>query len=165
MDSNMDLSIGFKGSAKINAQAIPMQEGYLKLGGIAGETLPFGSVVSAHPDTPDEFKKGCPSGNVVRGVTVFDDAIAQNAPAHSDKYLEGLPCAAINHGFLWLSGWTKTAPGAIEPVIGCKVIFKDDTGAVEFVAGATAVPAGWTELKNASVRGVDVDNGALVFLG
>ncbi|MGP1459894.1 MAG: hypothetical protein ACTTKL_11425 [Treponema sp.] len=35
MNKNMDLGIGFKGSAKINAQAIPMQEGYLKLGGIA----------------------------------------------------------------------------------------------------------------------------------
>ena len=164
MEKNMDLSIGFKGSAKISAQAIPMQEGYLKLGGIAGENLPFGIVVSAHPDTPDDFKKGCVSGNVIRGISVFDDAIAQNAPAHSDTYLEGLPCAAINHGFLWLSGWSKSAAGAIDAAIGCKVIFKDDTGAVEFTAQSASAPSGWTELKNASVRGVDVDNGALLYL-
>ena len=164
MNRNMDLTIDFKGGAKVNAQAIPMQEGYLKLGGIAGENLEFGVVVSAHPDTPDTFKKGFAIGNVVRGISVFDDAIAQNAPAHNGTYLESLPCAAINHGFLWLSGWTKTAPGAIEPVIGCKVIFKNDTGAVEFLSSSDSVPSGWTELKNASVRGVDVDNGALLYL-
>ncbi len=164
MDKNMELDIGFKGCAGIGAQAVPMQEGYLKLGGIAGSNLNFGVVVSAHPDTPDTFTAGCPSGNIVRGVCVFDDAIAQNAPAHPDMYLKALPCAALNHGFAWLSGWTKTAAGAIEPAIGCKAIFKNDTGALEFIADSASAPSGWSDLTGASVRAVAPDNGALLYL-
>ena len=82
MDSNLNLSIGFKGQLKLNAQAVPLQEGYLKIGGYVDTTetngLTFGVVVSVDPDTPDAFVKGCPSGNLVRGICVFDDAIAQN---------------------------------------------------------------------------------------
>ena len=57
MDSNLSLGIGFKGQLKLNAQAVPMQEGYLKLGGIVDATnqsagLPFGVVVSAPADDP-----------------------------------------------------------------------------------------------------------------
>ena len=52
MDSNLSLAIGFKGQLALNAQAVPMQEGYLKLGGIVDDTnqangLSFGVVVSA----------------------------------------------------------------------------------------------------------------------
>ena len=168
MDSNMSLSIGFKGQLDLNAQAVPLQEGYLKLGGFVDTTetngLSFGLVASVKPDTPDNYTKGCASGNVVRGIVVFDDAIAQNAPAHPNKYLVGLPCAVINHGFLWLASWGKTATGAIAPVIGCKVIYNTTSGAVEFLASSGSAPDGWAVLDNASVRDVDADNGALIYL-
>lgn len=168
MDSNLSLTLGFKGQLSLNAQAVPLQEGYLKLGGIVdtSETngLAFGVVVSADPDTPDSFEKGCASGNVVRGVCVFDDAIAQNAPAHPNKYLCGLPCAAINHGFLWLASWTKTATNAIDPAIGCKVIYNTTSGVIEFLAASGSAPDGWADLANAQVRDVDADNGALIYL-
>lgn len=166
--SNLNLTLGFKGQLKLNAQAVPMQEGYLKLGGIVDATetagLKFGLVASCDPDTPDAIVKGCASGNVVRGIVVFDDAIAQNAPAHPDKYLCGLPCAVLNHGFMWLNGWTKKATGAIDPVIGCKVIYNTTSGVVEFLAASDSAPEGWAELNGASVRDVDADNGALVYL-
>lgn len=167
MDSNLTLDIGFKGQLSLNAQAVPLQEGYLKLGGITdpdGSDLPFGVVVSADPLTPDIFEAGAASGNVVRGVSVFDDAIAQNAPAHPNKYLAGLPCAAINHGFFYLGSWTKTATGAIDPVIGCKVIYNTTSGVIEFLASSGSAPSGWAVLANADVRNVDADNGALVYL-
>lgn len=168
MDSNLNLSIGFKGQLKLNAQAVPLQEGYLKIGGYVDTTetngLTFGVVASVDPDTPDAFVKGCPSGNIVRGICVFDDAIAQNAPAHPNKYLVGLPCAVINHGFLWEATWTKTATGAIDPVIGCKVIYNATSGAVEFLASSGSAPTGWAVLDGASVRAVDADNGALIYL-
>lgn len=168
MDSNLSLTLGIKGQLSLNAQAVPLQEGYLKLGGIVdtAETngLKFGLVVSADPDTPNSFTKGCASGNVVRGVCVFDDAIAQNAPAHPDRYLVGMPCAAINHGFMWLASWTKTATSAIDPTIGCKVIYNTTSGAIEFLASSGTAPTGWEELAGAAVRDVDADNGALIYL-
>jgi len=167
MDSNLSLSIGFKGQAKLNAQAVPLQEGYLKLGGIVDPTetagLAFGKVVSADPTTPDQFLKGCASGDIVRGICVFDDAIAQNSPAHPNTYLAGMPCAAINHGFLWLASWTKVATGATDPTIGCVVIYNTTSGAIEFLASGAA-PDGYAILSNASVRSVDADNGALIYL-
>lgn len=166
MDSNMTLSVGFKGQLKLNAQAVPMQEGYLKIGGTVDETngLAFGVAASSDPDTLDLFEAGKTGSNVVRGIVVFDDAIAQNSPAHPNKYLNGMPCAVINHGFLWLASWTKTATGAADPAIGSKVIFKDADGTIEFVGSSTDVPANWTQISNASVRHVDPNYGALIFL-
>lgn len=168
MDQNLTLNIGVKGQLSLNAQAVPLQEGYLKLGGFVDSTqtngLAFGVVVSADPDTPDNFVAGLTSGNVVRGVCVFDDAIAQNAPAHPNSYLAGFPCAALNHGFMWLGSWTKTATDAIDPVIGCVVIFNNTTGVIEFLAAGDTAPTGWTALTNADVRTVDADNGALIYL-
>jgi hypothetical protein len=167
MESNLNLDIGFKGQLKLKAQAVPMMEGYLKLGGVTdpdGADLEFGVVVSADPTTPNLFEAGAASGNVVRGVSVFDDAIAQNAPAHPNKYLAGLPCAAITHGFFYIAGWTKNATAAIDPVIGCKVIYNTTTGVIEFLASTGSAPSGWAELTNADVRDVTSDNGALIYL-
>lgn len=168
MDKTMDLSIGFKGQLKLNAQAVPLQEGYLKIGGFvdSDETngLKFGVVASADPDTPDQIVAGVPSGNIVRGISVFDDAIAQNAPAHADRYLAGLPCAVLNHGFMWLEGWTKTATSAIDPVIGCKVIYKKADGSIEFLASTGSAPTNWAVLANAEVRSVDPNHGALIYI-
>lgn len=167
MDSNLSLTIGLKGQIDVQAQAVPMQEGYLKLPGIAGGSglLKFGVVVSADPDDPDTFLAGLDSGDVVRGVCVFDDAIAQNAIAHPTGYLAGMPAAAINHGFFYLGKYGKTATGATDPVIGCKVIFKDATGEIEFIpASGTDVPSNWTQLTSASVRAIDDANGVLIYI-
>lgn len=167
MDSNLSLTLGFKGQLKLNAQVVPLQEGYLKLGGIVDENatsgLKFGVVCSADPDTPDVFEAGVASGNVIRGIVVFDDAIAQNAPAHPNTYLAGLPCAALNHGFVWLENWTKNGTGAIDPVIGCKVVYNDTTGAIEFIASSANAGSGYTVLSNAQVRSVD-SQGALIYI-
>ena len=165
----MNLTIGFKGQLKLNAQAVPLQEGYLKIGGIVNNSqtngLSFGVVASVNPDDPDLFVAGTASGNVVRGIVVFDDAIAQNAPAHPGKYLAGMPASVLNHGFAWLQNWTKTATGAQDPALGCKVIFKDADGTIEFLpATAGSVPSGYTELTNVSVRGVDDNHGALIYI-
>lgn len=168
MDTNLTLSIGIKGQVKPNAQVIPLQEGYLKLGGVvdASQTngLVFGVVASAAAATPDVFTAGTASGKLVRGVCVFDDAIAQNAPAHPNSYLAGFQCSVLNHGFMWLGSWTKTATGAADPVIGSVVIFNNTTGNIEFMAAGSSAPEGFTILDGASVRSVDPDNGALIYL-
>ena len=163
MDSNLSLSIGFKGQLDLNAQAVPMQEGYLKLGGIVDATnqangLPFGVVVSAPADDPTAIVAGAGSGNTIRGISVFDDAIAQNALGHPGKYLAGMPCAFIAKGLVKMQSWETGK----DPVIGYKVQFADATGAIGFVA--SSADASHTLLDGAKVVEV-TDDGAYVWLG
>lgn len=168
MDSNLSLSIGFKGQVEPNCQAVPLQEGYLKLGGIVDDSatngLAFGVVVSASADNPSVVSAGLATNNIVRGICVFDDAIAQNAPAHPDKYLAGLPCAFIAKGLCRFDKWTTTGTNSIDPVVGAKVQFNTTTGAVEFLeTDAEEADTGFALLENASVVEVS-DTGAFVWL-
>ena len=162
MDSNLSLQLGFKGQLALNAQAVPLQEGYLKLGGIVDATnqssgLPFGVVCSAPTDDPSAIVAGAGSGNVIRGIVAFDDAIAQNAIAHPGKYLAGMPCAFIAKGLVKVQSWETNK----DPVIGYKVQFADATGAIGFVQ--TNADASHTLLTGATV--VDVtDDGAYIWL-
>lgn len=163
MDSNLSLTIGFKGQLALNAQVVPLQEGYLKLGGIVDAAnqsagLKFGVVVSAPADDPTAIVAGSGSGNIVRGISVFDDAIAQNAPAHPDTYLAGMPCAFIAKGLVKVQSWEADK----DPAIGYKVQFDDATGVIGFVA--SSADADHTLLAGASVVEV-TDDGAYVWLG
>lgn len=163
MDSNLSLEIGFKGQLALNAQAVPVAEGYLKLGGIVDATnqangLPFGVVVSAPADDPTAIVAGAGSGNTIRGISVFDDAIAQNALGHPGKYLAGMPCAFIAKGLVKMQSWETGK----DPVIGYKVQFADATGAIGFVA--SSADASHTLLAGATVVEV-TDDGAYVWLG
>ena len=162
MDSNLSLQLGFKGQLALNAQAVPMQEGYLKLGGIVDATnqsagLKFGVVVSAPSTDPTAIVAGKGSGNVIRGISVFDDAIAQNAPAHPDKYLAGMPCAFIAKGLVKIQSWETGK----DPVLGYKVQYKDDDGTIGFVS--SSADASHTLLDGAKVIEV-TDDGAYVWL-
>lgn len=157
MDTNMSLSLGFKGQLKLNAQAVPLQEGYLKLGGIAAENLTFGVVCSAPSADPTAIVKGKGDGNVIRGIVVFDDAIAQNAPAHPNTYLKDMPCAFINKGLVKIMKWETGK----DPVIGYKVQYADSTGEIGFVS--SSADASHTLLAGATVVEV-TDDGAYVWL-
>lgn len=162
MDSNLSLQLGFKGQLALNAQAVPLQEGYLKLGGIVDATnqsngLSFGVVCSAPADDPSAIVAGAGSGNVIRGIVTFDDAIAQNAIAHSDKYMAGMPCSFIAKGLVKVQNWETGK----DPVIGYKVQYADATGIIGFVS--SSADANHTLLANATV--VDVtDDGAYIWL-
>ena len=166
MDSNLSLTPGFKGQLKLNAQAVPMNEGYLKLGGIVDATnqssgLKFGVVVSAPSDDPASIVAGAGSGNVIRGISVFDDSVAQNAIGHPDSYLAGMPCAFITKGLVKVQSWPKTETNQIDPVIGAKVEFKDSDGTLGFVA--STADSSHTLLSGAEV--VEVTNdGAYIWL-
>ena len=161
MDSNLSLAVGFKGSQKLNAQAVPLQEGYLKLGGIVDSTqttgLKFGVVCSAPSDDPAAIVAGAGSGNVIRGIVVFDDAIAQNALAHPNTYLAGMPCAFIAKGLVKIMSWEADK----DPVLGYKVQFKDDDGTIGFVS--SSADASHTLLAGAQVVEV-TDDGAYVWI-
>ena len=163
MDSNLSLQIGFKGQLALNAQAVPLQEGYLKLGGIVDATtqsagLPFGVVCSAPADDPTAIVAGKGSGNVIRGIVAFDDAIAQNAIAHPGKYLAGMPCAFIAKGLVKVQSWETGK----DPVLGYKVQYADTTGVIGFVS--SSAEASHTLLDGAKVVEV-TDDGAYIWLG
>lgn len=163
MDSNLSLTVGFKGQLKLTAQAVPLQEGYLKLGGIVDATnqsagLSFGVVCSAPSSDPTAIVAGNSGANITRGIVVFDDAIAQNAIAHPGKYLAGMPCAFINKGLVKITDWEE----GLDPVLGYKVEFNNSTGAIGFVSSSAG--ASHTLLAGATV--VDItDDGAYVWLG
>lgn len=166
MDSNLSLTLGFKGQLKLNAQAVPLQEGYLKLGGIVDATnqstgLKFGVVCSAPATDPTAIVAGNGGSNVTRGIVVFDDSIAQNAPAHPDKYLAGLPCAFIAKGLVKVMSWATGETNQIEPVVGAKVEFKDADGTIGFVS--SSADSSHTLLAGAEVIEVTND-GAYVWL-
>ncbi len=163
MDSNLSLNVGFKGQLKLTAQAVPLQEGYLKLGGIVDATnqstgLPFGVVCSAPSADPTAIVAGNSGTNITRGIVVFDDAIAQNALAHPGKYLAGMPCAFINKGLVKITDWEED----LDPVIGYKVEFNNSTGAIGFVSSSAG--ASHTLLAGATVVEI-TDDGAYVWLG
>jgi hypothetical protein len=139
-----------------------MQEGYLKLGGIVDATnqangLAFGVVVSAPADDPTAIVAGAGNGNVIRGISVFDDAIAQNALGHPGKYLAGMPCAFIAKGLVKMQSWETGK----DPVIGYKVQYADATGVIGFVA--SSADASHTLLDGAKVVEV-TDDGAYISL-
>jgi hypothetical protein len=163
MDSNLSLKLGFKGQLKLNAQAVPLHEGYLKDGGIVdvenqSKGLPFGVVCSAPEDTPDIIVAGKGSGNVIRGIVAFSDEIAQNAVAAPGVYLAGMPCAFIVKGLVQLENWEEGK----DPKIGYKVQYKNDTGVIGFVS--SSADANHTLLADATVVKV-TDSAAFVWLG
>lgn len=163
MDSNLSLQLGFKGQLALNAQAVPLQEGYLKLGGIVDATnqsagLPFGVVCSAPADDPTAIVAGKGSSNVIRGIVAFDDAIAQNAIAHPGKYLAGMPCSFIAKGLVKVQSWETGK----DPVLGYKVQYADTTGVIGFVS--SSADASHTLLDGAKVVEV-TDDGAYIWLG
>lgn len=103
-------------------------------------------------------------GTIPRGIVVYRPDIAMNDTAKPDYILQGAPLSVAYFGPIWISSWTKTAAGAIDPVVGCVVIAKEDTGIIEFLASGAA-PGGWYKLANCSVKSVSPDtNGALLFV-
>ena len=100
MDKNFTMEINYTGSAAPRVQAVPMQEGYVKVGGIVDESmtngLKFGTVATWGSD--NKMKTTGLSPTSIAGIVIYDDSIGSNAPAHSGKYLAGLPCAVLVKG-------------------------------------------------------------------
>ena len=91
MDKNMKLAIGFRGDLNLTAQAVPLQEGYLKIGGIvdssADKGLKFGVVVSA---TPTDVSIHAPVrerpnlNSTAHGATSFNSRSREGATSRYD---------------------------------------------------------------------------------
>jgi len=104
-------------------------------------------------------------GTIPRGIVIYRPDIAMNDVAKPDYILQGAPLAIAYFGTIWLAIWTKVASGAIDPVIGCVVIAKEDTGVIEFVVAGAVAPSGYYKLANCKVVSVSADtNGVLLFV-
>jgi len=145
--NNQFSSIGFQGSAIANGNPKVYREGFVTVGGVNADTvnIPFGVIVSAAAATPNQFKIGAGAA-ICRGIVLFNPAFAQNDPAKNSYYLPGQVLASMLKGQVTITSWTKTATGAIDPVIGCVVIYNNTTGIIEFLAAGSSAPSGWTAL-------------------
>jgi hypothetical protein len=170
MESNITLSVGFKGAQVVDGQPMFNPSGSpLTVGGIMSsdnaQTCKFGRVVSCDSAVPHEFDMGKPGSNVVVGILLNENAVQENDPAKPDYLLPGFPATVVFFGPIWKASWTKTADGSIDPVRGSTVIFNNTTGVIEFIAPTSPVPSGWSALS-AVVAEVNEDtSGALLMVG
>ena len=168
-NNNLALSMGYKGSGK--AQALPIYEerGAFTLGGFPAsddtQTPYFGTVVSENPaaTVPGKFYCGIPTNYIVAGIVMYSGAIAMLDTAKPNSFLGNQPMTVMNFGQIWMSTWTKTANGAIDPTIGCVVICNNTTGAIEFLPVGSTAPTGWTKINVDVKSRSDNTNGAMLF--
>ena len=155
-------AVSFKGNAKINGVPTFVDKLPLTLGGIAGENLHFGTVVSIVPsDNRRVFKKGVPDGGVIKGIVMLDPTIMRADPAMNDFYFEGRPMTVITYGLIDILKYDITQ---MPPVEGCSVWVNNATGEIAFRAYDASALTGYTKL-NAYVYETYDPNGCKVFFG
>jgi hypothetical protein len=172
MESNMSFSdITFKGQINMSGVPIFNHDGApFTVGGYISEdnteTAYFGRVVSSLDASPRAFLLGISGSQKIVGILQNDYAINSSSPFKANYILPKLPATAIFFGLLWLGEWTYAGTGTHEtPLRGDVVIFKNDTGQIEFLPPLTAVPSGYS-LLDASVMDYDSDtNKVLLFMG
>lgn len=168
-NTNLNLSLGFRGQGKPNAIAAYVDNGAYLVGGFASltdtQTAYFGTLMSSNPAGIDgEFFCGIPSGYSQIGIAIYEAGIAMNDAAKNNYVLTGQPMTVMQFGNLWLASWTKTASNAIDPIMGAVVIANNTSGAIEFVPRGSSAPTGWTAI-NASIKAVsDRLNGVMLFV-
>ncbi len=154
--------VSFKGNAKVNGVPTFVDKLPLTLGGIAGEDLHFGTVVSIVPGTNRRvFVKGVPANSVIKGIVMLDPTIMRADPAMNDFYFEGKPCTVVTYGLVDILKYDVTQ---LPPVEGCSVWVNNETGEIAFRAYDASALTGYTKL-NAYVYETFDPNGAKVFFG
>lgn len=155
-------SVGYKGGANQNGIPVVAQGrspsamgGLLSTANTAPSGNGFGSVMSRLASAPNEFYYGLVTSGIVAGILQIDPGIAQNDPAHSDYPLLGQPITVGFDGEYNYNRWDKTVTGAIDPIPGCKIVFKNATGEIQFIPSSGSADSGWTVLAGAFVANPD----------
>lgn len=145
--------LSLKGDARVNAVPMFVDKLPLTLGGIAGESIPFGRVVSINPaSNRREFFLGCPDGYIVKGIAMMDPTIMRVDPAMQNYYFAGRPMTVTTFGILDILEYDL---GKSAPFEGAKVGYNKTTGEIQF---------GEVEVQlNAGVYETLDPNGAKVF--
>jgi hypothetical protein len=153
----------FKGSAKINGVPVFVDKLPLTIGGLAGEDIKFGRVVSIDPSkNRREFVAGIPgAGYVVKGISMLNPAIMRTDPAMQDFYFAGRPMTATTMGIIEINEFDLSQDAPSE---GSTVWCRNADGVIAFNNGTDISASGYTKL-NAYVYETLDPNGAKVAFG
>ena len=154
--------VSLKGNAKVTGVPVFVDKLPLTIGGIAGENVHFGRVVSINPTSNRrQFVEGCPAGNVIKGIAMLDPTIMRVDPGMNDFYFEGRPMTATTVGIIEIREYDTTQAAPME---GSTVWANNDNGLIAFNDGTDISTSGYTRL-NAWVYETLDPNGAKVAFG
>lgn len=152
--------VSFKGGAKITGVPVFVDKLPLSIGGIAGENVLFGRVVSIAPGTNRrEFKMGTAAGRIIKGIAALDPTIMRADPAQQKYYFSGRPMTAFTMGIIEIHEYDISQDAPME---GSTVWCKNADGMLAFNDGTDISASGYTKL-NAYVYETLDPNGAKVF--
>lgn len=152
--------ISLKGNAPVNGVPTFVDKLPLTIGGIAGEDVKFGRVVSINPTNRRQFVMGIPAGNVVKGISAMNPAIMRADPGMNDYYFAGRPMTAFTMGLIDIMDY-DTAYGA--PMEGSTVWANNTTGQLAFNDGTDISAAGYTKLNAFVYETLDPNGGKIWF--
>ena len=154
--------VSLKGNAKVTGVPVFVDKLPLTIGGIAGENVHFGRVVSINPTSNRrQFVEGCPAGNVIKGIAMLDPTIMRVDPGMNDFYFEGRPMTATTVGIIEIREYDTTQSAPME---GSTVWANNKNGLIAFNDGTDISTSGYTRL-NAWVYETLDPNGAKVAFG
>lgn len=152
--------VSFKGNAKVTGVPVFVDKLPLTIGGIAGENVIFGRVVSIDPTSNRrEMKMGTAAGRVIKGIAMLDPTIMRVDPAMQNYYFAGRPMTATTVGIVEIHEYDATQSAPME---GSTVWCRNKDGVLAFNDGTDISASGYTKL-NAYVYETLDPNGAKVF--
>lgn len=154
--------VSLKGNAKVNGVPTFVDKLPLTIGGIAGEDVKFGRVVSIDPANRREFKMGWSSGMIVKGIAMLDPTIMRVDPGMQDYYFAGRPMTAQTMGLIDISEYDTSKDAPME---GSTVWFRNSDGLLAFNDGTDISGNGYTKLDNAFIYETLDPNGAKIWIG
>lgn len=155
--------VNLKGNAPINGVPTFVKQLPLTVGGIAGEDVKFGRVVSIVPGTNRrQFVMGKKTGGIVKGISMYNPAIGRADPGMNDYYFAGRPMTAQTMGLIDILEYDSTQSAPME---GSTVWFRDTDGVLAFNDGTDISASGYTKLDNAFVYETLDPNGAKLWIG
>lgn len=154
--------VSIKGNAPITGVPMFVDKLPLTQGGIAGENVIFGRVVSIAPATNRrEFKMGTGAGRIIKGIAMLDPSIMRADPAQQNYYFAGRPMTITTMGIIEIREYDTTKNAPME---GSTVWCRNDNGMLAFNNGTDISSSGYTKL-NAYVYETLDPNGAKVAFG
>lgn len=151
----------FKGNAQINGVPMFVDKLPLTQGGIAGDDLYFGRVVSIDPSDRRKFVPGCPSGNIIKGIVMMNPTILRADPAQQKYYFTGRPCTIVTVGIIDILEYDTSKSAPME---GSTVWCRNSDGMLAFNNGTDISSSGYTKLNAYVYESLD-PNGAKVAFG
>jgi len=114
------------------------------------------SVLASGTNSDDSaFFVGYPTGSgyVIVGPLLNEQGVRENDPAKPNYLFNEQPATVVSRGRLLYASWGSSVTGALTlPYIGCRVVFNNTSGQINFLAQGANVPAGYTQLQAAVVN-------------